>query len=223
MLARTVYSTSRKCALTRVLARRRAPLAGLVLASAAAGCAPHIQRFEVTPDTVCAGDEPSVARWEARGDLALQVGVDDRDAGAPEVRARLQQLPPGSRIVTLRLTASRGGEERAAETRSIEQLPPSFDTEVAFPARPEEGGVVASGGKNPARWGDRFEIATVAALDGRTLEVRHAGRTVAVGADPSDGLAGTALEGSWELRWRGQGTPPEVLRLTATVRCKGRS
>lgn len=218
-----VDNTHRKRALTQPAVLLRTPPAILALALAAAGCAPAIQRFDVTPPTVCSGDEPAVARWKARGDVALQVSVDDRDSSAPAVRDRLQQLPPGSRLVTLRLTASRGGEERAAETRTIEQLPDAFDTDIVFAARPAEDGVAASGVKNVARWGDRFEIATVAATDGRTLEVRHADRVVAVGGQPSDGMAGTALEGPWELRWKFDGgAPPEVLRLHATARCKGR-
>ncbi len=223
MLARIVESTGRKRALTARAARVAVPPAAIALALFAAGCAPAIQRFEVTPSTVCAGDAPAVASWAARGEVALQVRVDDRDSSAPEVRDRLQQLPPGARLVTLRLTASRGGEERAAQTRAVEQLPDTFETEIAFGGQPAEGGVVAAGVKNPARWGDRFEIATVAALDGRTVEVRHAGRVVTVGGDAADGLAGTALAGPWELRWKADGgVPPEVLRLRATARCKGR-
>lgn len=193
---------------------------GLLLALTAS-CAPRIHHFELSPAVVCAGDPPSTGRWSARGDLSLQVSTSDRESGDPAVRQRLQQLPPGARLVALRLVASRNGEERDAETRWIEQLPESFPDEVAFPARLEEGGLVASGTKNPARWGDRFEIATVAALDGRTLLVRHAGQDAEVGAAPSSALAGTALEGPWELRWRSDGgAPPEVLRLGVVARCR---
>jgi hypothetical protein len=192
-----------------------------LLAAATGCCSPRIRSFEVTPATVCTGDPPSVGHWDARGDLALQVSVDDRDASPPEVQERLSGLPPGSRIVTLRLVASHKGVEGAAQTRWVEQLPDTFQTEVAFPAKPEEGGVVASGTKNPARWGDRFLVATVATPDGRTLEVRHADRTAQVGAEPSEAFAGTALEGPWELRWKSDGgSPPELLRLSTLARCK---
>jgi hypothetical protein len=196
----------------------------LLLLLATACWAPRIQQFELTPSTVCAGDPPSVGRWQAEGDLALQVSVDDRDSSAPEVRDHLQQLPPGSRLVTLRLTASRSGQERAAETRTIEQLPDSFETEIVFPALPEQGGVVATGTKNTARWGDRFEIGTIASGDGRTLVVRHADRTATVGPEPSPAFDGATLEGAWELWWTSDGqAPPEVLRVKATVRCKRRA
>jgi hypothetical protein len=192
-----------------------------LLLAATASCAPRIHHFELSPALVCAGDPPSTGSWNARGDLSLQVSTSEQESSDPAVRERLQQLPPGTRLVMLRLVASRAGEERDVETRWIEQLPERFETEVVFPASPEPGGLVAAGAKNPARWGDRFEIATVAALDGRTLLVRHAGQATEVGAAPSIALAGTALEGPWELRWRSDGgTPPEVLRVSVVARCR---
>ena len=217
----------------------------LILASlgfAAAGCAPRVHAFTLEPPVLCAGDPPAVGRWSGRGDLALEVQLDPREVaeagagagpraagaepGAPDLPAGDGAVadggPAGTRTVALRLTASRPGQPpRSAQTRYLQQFPERFEDEVVFVARPEAGGVVASGEKNLARWSDRFEIETVAAGDGRRLQVTHGGRAAVVGEVPSTALSGTPLSGAWELRWRDDGAPPpEVLRVRVVARCR---
>ena len=131
-------------------------------------------------------------------------------------------MPESGHLLVLRLVASRYGKE-AASTRWIEVLPPSFANDVGFPAAPAEGGVVARGHKNAARWGNRFEVATVASVDGRKLEVRHDGRRAALPAsgEASSALAGTALEGDWELWWQADGgEAPDTLTVHVVARCR---
>ena len=198
------------------------------LALVLAGCPPRIKSFRVQPATRCAGDAPAVARWDGRGDLALQIQLDDSSVPKPETTngdpdAQPPPLgPEGSHVITLRLTASDGqGQERAAQTRFIQEFPDAFQNVIAFQTKLADGAVVGAGDKNSERWGDRFEVATVAALDRRRIEVAHAGKSVTLEAAPSTALSGTPLEGRWELKWLRDGSsPPEVLRIDAVVRCK---
>jgi hypothetical protein len=197
-------------------------LAAALLATAQSGCAPRIRSFVVAPPSVCPGDPAPVATWSANGSLSLSVAVDPEqlDGGAASA------APDGSHLVALRLLATRNGQEAAA-TQWIQVFPQSFPNDIVFAADPVEGGVVAKGTKNVARWADRFEIATLAASDGRRVEVLHAGTRAVLPASgtPSAELAGTPLGGEWELTWRASdsGPAPDSLTVHAMVRCRTRT
>ncbi len=180
----------------------------------------HISSFEAVPERVC-GTQGTVLRWKATGKLAIRA---DNEAQASDDPCAAS----GQSVTKYTLVARRWGKEvsRPAEVAVIQanaREPIVFSsTDVA------KGSVIAKGVKDD-RWGNDFEIATVAACDGRTIEIQHAGKSVEVKPNepPSSQLAGAELSGEWELRSplspaesNDHSTIPNRLRVVVTVRCK---
>ncbi len=199
-------------------------LAGLLLvAGCVVGCCagPRVSRLDATPRVLCPG-ETAVVRWEANGELAMAVRTEPTPATDSCAAA-------GRDTLALTLVARKHGEE-AQQTVEVMQLQTTAAEPVVIRTNAIEGtDVVARDEKNVALWGDRVEVATVAACGGRDIDVRHAGRTAKMPGDgsPSDALAGTTLTGPWELRsplsrdeQKDPSRRPKELKVFVTVRCK---
>lgn len=201
---------------------RMGPLLALVAAGYAVGCGPSIRSFTITPRVLCA-DESAVIDWDASGATELTFAAEPPPASSPTCAIR------GRAASAYTLIARRGGKE---ERRLVEvfELSDQGGEPVAFPTSAIEGQVVVAGGeKDRELWSDRVRVATVAACDGRAIEVRHADRvaTIAAGGEPSAAFDGTALEGRWELRsplspaeQSHPGSRPKQLAILATFRCQ---
>jgi hypothetical protein len=189
---------------------------------AGCGCTPRIRRFEASPRVLC-GEEKTVIRWDADGELAIALNGEATPTESDDCG------PAGRDTVKLTLVARRHGEERTKE-QEVALLHGTAAEPVLFPTTAIEAtDVVAAGEKNPALWSGRVEVATVAACGKRHIRVKHGGRTATLPADatPSAALAGTALDGAWELRspltlaeQQDPARRPKQLKVLATIRCK---
>jgi len=194
-------------------------LLGLLASSACGG--PQIRSFSITPRVVCEG-ERAVLHWDAEGALAITMEIEPEahDPDCPAV---------GRDTVALTLVASKGSEELNRKMEMVQLHGQSAEPVVIQTNAMEGGQVIARGEKNVTVWGNRVEVAAVAACGHRSLTVEHSGRTASLGAEgaSSDALSGTALSGPWELRSpltpKEQAEPslrPNALKLLATLRCR---
>lgn len=198
--------------------------AGLAIVALAwsSGCGPRINSFTVEHPVVCDGDK-AVLRWDVCGEPALAVQFEPPQGGSGQCAAS------GRDVLAVTLVASKHGDEAVCKTEVV-QLKPGAAEPVAFrPSAIDGATVVADGTKNELLWGDLAEVTSVAACDGRQLQVEHADRVAILAGDgtPSDVFSGTPLAGSWRLRSplsaAEQATPslrPKALELLATIRCK---
>jgi len=194
--------------------------AGLLSCIACSG--PRISHFEVKPQILCEGDK-AVIRWAADGKLAITLQSEPMPEAEPTCAAE------GHDTFALTLVASKRGEE-AERKVEIGQIHGTAAEPIVLSTNAIVGtDVVASGEKNPGLWGERVEVATVAACRHRAIHVQHAGRSASLPADgtPSDVLSGTVLKGPWELRsplspeeQRNPSLRPKALKVLATVRCR---
>jgi hypothetical protein len=202
---------------------RRTPIFLVFLLSGWAACSsPSINRFEVTPQVLCAG-EKAVVSWEARGETGMAVQEEAAETGAHDCVAN------GRDTFAFTLVAHRGSEERERRVEVV-QLHVNSTEPIAIHANSIEGTeVVASGDKNPALWDSRVEVAAIGSCQNRTVSVQHAGKTATVeqGKGLSDALAGTPVSGTWDLRSplsaKEQSNPslrPKELKVLATLRCR---
>jgi hypothetical protein len=181
------------------------------------GCGPKIYNFDVAQSSICEGDSIKVT-WDMRGTPTMLINfVEDSSQ-------------TGNKPKTVWLTLV-GGDNDDVRRKEIMVYPQHGLDSVAFITSLQSDTLIASGTKDPDRWGDRFEILTVASGSGRPLSVRHAGRSVELdaGGTPSTGLEGTPYEGDWDLRSiitsaerQQPATTPNWLIVRATIQCKRR-
>jgi hypothetical protein len=194
--------------------------AGLLSCLACSG--PRISQFEVKPQILCEG-EKAVIRWAAHGELAMAIQFEPPQEAEPACAAE------GLDTFALTLVARKRGEETERKVE-IGQLHRTAAEPIVMNTNAIVGSdVVASGEKNSGLWGDRVEVATVAACRRRAIQVQHADKSASLPADgtPSDVLGGTALGGPWELRsplspeeQKNPSLRPKELKVLATVRCR---
>jgi hypothetical protein len=167
------------------------------------GCAgPAVESFRITPRVLCEG-ESAVANWDVRGEASMTFLLE------PE-------------------PAADGSKEDEKQVELVQLHPVGAEPIVFGTNRMEGDQVVASGEKNPELWTERVQVASLAACDNRSIQVRHAGRAAMLptGGAPSEALAGTPLAGEWELRSvltsDEQHNPtlrPKELEILATFAC----
>ena len=190
------------------------------------GCSngPKITKFEAGPREICYGDTIR-ANWDINGTPTMLISMSDvaEDPGT----APVGDMAP--RYLTMTLVVHKGNNDDVVQRVQVEMLPPSSKNTIAFNTILREDTLVAAGTKNLKRWGDRFQIATVASGSDRKLFVRHGGKMVQLEEDgtPSNGLAGMALEGDWEIfslltsaERQDTTTAPDRLKVEATIQCK---
>jgi len=188
------------------------------------GCGgPSIKQFDIQPQVLCEG-QPAVMHWKADGDLAMTLRLEPPRAGEEECAVE------GFDTYAVTLVAHKKGEE-ALKKVEIGQLRHNAAEPILLATTAVVGSdVIANGDKNVQLWGGYVEVATVAACRHRSIHVQHDNKSVALSPDgaPSAALAGTTLNGSWELRSpltpEEQQTPalrPKTLQILATVRCRG--
>ena len=160
------------------------------------GCGPRIYSFDVTPRSLCHGEETQMT-YRVRGTptLYLRLGsVHSRDTAQAGFLTEPDTLE-------FRLVVSKGGTDSVRRI-AILQFGDSAHTSVAFVTRLAGDTIVAGGVKSPERWSDRFAIVSTTSGSGRPIEARHAEKVVQLDAagDPSTALRGIPVEGPWELR-----------------------
>jgi hypothetical protein len=185
------------------------------------GCAPQINRFEMSPKILCEGDE-AVIGWDVRGEPSLTIKLEPpaQDAACPR---------SGFDVYAVTLVAKRGGHDDAVRTLELGQEHATSAEPVAVQTQQLSGNdVVGSGDKDVGLWGSRLKVVTISACDGRNVKVTHGGKTASLvaGGPPSRDFEGTDLSGSWELRSplspEEITTPskrPKDIRILATLRC----
>jgi len=204
-------------------------VAAASLIATGTACRPKIHSFAVNPQTVCPG-EPVVVQWDARGELAILVRLEDpRMAGAEDREDGDEgRVPIAPDALELTLVARRGTHE-VVKRVFVLQYPESSKDSIVFRTAREGEHLVAAGDKNPQRWGNRFAVGTVASGSKRTLQVRHAGKEVEIeDGETSRAFESTPLEGRWEIRsrltadeLRDPNRMPDRLKLEVTIHCKG--
>ena len=110
-------------------------------------------------------------------------------------------------------------------------IPKNATTQIIFSTDLNGDTLVAADIKNPDRWGDRFEILSVASASGRELIVSHADKTAVLdkAGTTSTVFEGTPVEGRWVFKSlftaeekKGTVTPPTTLEINATIKYKRR-
>jgi hypothetical protein len=196
---------------------------GFSAAFLTAACGPKITAFDVQPLSLCPNDQVRVT-YKVSGAATLMLRQGDPRLAGETDSEELAGVPD---TLEFTIVARKGGEE-AIRRIAVLQFPESALDEVVFPTRLIGDTLVAAGEKSAARWGDRFQVVTVSAPPGRSLEVRHADRKVMIqGGEASAVLSGTPLEGQWELRSLGLPselanltTAPDRLRVDVAIRCR---
>ncbi|HWK05185.1 MAG TPA: hypothetical protein VNS58_16205 [Puia sp.] len=173
-----------------------------LLAASFISCGPSIHSFQVDQQTITAADSVKV-NWEVSGKPTLLIH---------EAEERME----------LTLVAQKNGKEARQFIQVIVLPPGSVDT-IIFPVGGAQGDtLLAAGEKNSTRWGDHFQLGSVASASGRPLLVTHGGKTVWLDGQNPDTVTfrGMANSGLWEIRSlmtdaekTNPATAPAVLRL----------
>jgi hypothetical protein len=192
-----------------------------VTLSQAFGCGPAIRSFDISPRVVCERETAQI-HWNVRGEPTMDVALEPQpdDSGT---------CPGwGHETLAYMLVATKGGKKAQRRIEVIQLRASGADPIAIATTSIDDGTVVATGEKNAALWTSRVRVETVAACQNRLIEVRHAGRTIELAADgtPAQGLSGTELPGTWELRspmsrdeQKTPGLRPKELEILATFSC----
>jgi hypothetical protein len=104
------------------------------------------------------------------------------------------------RLRYLTMVASLRGKE-ANSTKQVAIRPDTASDVIAFRTVIRSDSLIAEGINNPVRWGNNFNILTVASGSNRALTVTHAGKSREIpAAQPGNGFEGTPVRGFWSLR-----------------------
>jgi len=180
-------------------------------------CGAQIHSFTVEPLTKTAADS-LIIKWDVSGDATLLY----REKPVPGDSA--------SKYLEFTLVVQKGGKE-VNRFIQVKVLPDESTDEIVFPTNLSGDTLVAAGEKNILRWGNMFQILSVASASGRKLTVKHSDKTVELDKDgsPSSGLEGTPVEGYWEFRSLLTDTEkndlsnaPEKLKIKTTIQYKRR-
>ena len=187
-------------------------------------CKPSIRSFTVKPLTITSLDSVK-ATWDV--------------SGAPTLLIHENTIVPDStrgivvaKYLELTLVARKGGKETKRMIQ-VTMLPSESSNEIVFSNVLSTNGdtLIAKGEKNKLRWGDEFQIVSVASHSKRQLYVRHSGKSAELSSDgtPSNALEGTPIEGPWEIRSlvtaaekKDLKTAPETLSINTTIQYKKR-
>lgn len=182
-----------------------------------ASCGPSIRSFTVDQQTVTSTDSIKV-NWDVSGKPTLL--IHENAPGGP------------GKYVELTLVAQKNGKEARQFIQVIVLPPESVDT-IVFPVTVLHGDtLIAAGEKNVSRWGDHFQLGSVASASGRPMWVTHGGKTALLDGADTVTFRGISNSGPWEFRTlltdaekRDHGLTPAALRLRTTIlyRAKTRS
>lgn len=104
------------------------------------------------------------------------------------------------RLRYLTMVASLRGKE-ANSTKQVAVRPDTASDVIAFRTVIRGDSLIAEGINNPVRWGNNFNILTVASGSNRVLTVTHAGKSLEIPtAQPGSGFEGTPVSGFWSFR-----------------------
>ncbi|HVG44625.1 MAG TPA: hypothetical protein VM890_07840 [Longimicrobium sp.] len=200
----------------------RAALAASLAAAAATACAPRIYDFRVAPTLLC-GRDTAVATWRVRGTPALMISLGD-----PRLQGNPASTAPDTLLFTL--VATSGSKESLPRRQEVLRFAPELRAQFAAGnLRREAAQAVWVDTVDAARWDStRFRLATVTSAADRPLELRHAGRVVALPPrGSSSALAGAPAGGEWEFRsaltpaeLQGGPIEPEDVQVSGTLRCR---
>src|ERR1700690_519935 len=132
-------------------------------------CKPSIRSFTVKPLTITSLDSVE-ATWDV--------------SGAPTLLIHENTMVPDSargiviaKYLELTLVVRKGGKE-AKRMIQVTMLPSESSNEIVFSNVLSANGdtLIAKGEKNKLRWGDEFQIVSVASNSKRLLYVRHSGK-----------------------------------------------
>jgi hypothetical protein len=130
------------------------------------GCAgPQISRFEIEPQVLCQGDN-AVVRWDASGEVAMALRMEPPEGGERDCGAT------GRDTFALTLVARKHNEERESKVEVVQLKGAGSEPIVLRTSRVDGPDVVAIGEKNMALWGERVQVATVAACQRRVVMVQ---------------------------------------------------
>jgi hypothetical protein len=187
-------------------------------------CSPRIRSFSVTPLIITSKDSVQV-NWSVNGKstLLFHENILPKNSNPLAGDSTLKYFE-------FTLVAQKHGKERK-QMIQVTVLPDRSTNDIIFKTYLKGDTLVASGEKNIQKWGNLFEIITVASGSERALLVFHNGKTVKLNnsTTPSTELAGTPLEGYWEFRSlltdmekKDLTKAPETLRIICTIQYKKR-
>lgn len=201
--------------------RRNWPFYALVLASAtAAGCAPKIARFTVTPSHVCAGTPVKLdARVTGTPTLTIDPPLTEQPGHV--------YLPQATThfVISVKRWPIKKPKGSEAEVRIF----PGEPDEVTAKVRCEGGTVSGTQRRDPAEWDPRLQVTVVESGEDREVTVAHAGRTARLTpeAPATNAFEGTSPGGDWTISsplragetCDAGAAIPANLNVSAEVRC----
>lgn len=171
----------------------------LLLSSLAiVSCGPAIRSFQVDQQTITAADSVKV-NWDVSGKPTLMIHEQNAAGGNAGPGAAETGV---EKFLELTLVAQKNGKEKRQFIQVIVLPGESVDT-IVFPVSALHGDtLIAAGEKNIGRWGDHFQLTSVASASGRPLLVQHGGKTILLDAQTPDTLTfgGMSNSGAWEIR-----------------------
>jgi hypothetical protein len=198
-----------------------APVPLLLAALAtAAGCAPKIARFTVTPSHVCAG---TPVKLEARvtGTPTLTI-----DPPLPEQPGHIY-VPQATThfVISVKRWPTKKPKGSEAEVRVF----PGGPDEVTAKVRCENGVVSGTQRRDPMEWDPRLQVTLVESGEDREVTVTHDGRSARLTpqAPTTSAFEGTSPGGDWTISsplrsgetCDAAGGLPANLNVSAEVRC----
>ncbi len=146
-----------------------------------------------------------LATWENKVD-SVWVGASDTgffkltDSGSLVIR-NVYHGDFGERLRSLRLVVTKSGKDSTRDAQ-VAYYPDTASDRIGYRAVLVGDSLVAEGENNSLRWGNLFQIVTVANGSGRPLRVSHAGisATLLAGGPPSRDFGGAAVKGFWSFR-----------------------
>jgi hypothetical protein len=160
----------------------------IALMAILSGCGPAIRSFTAVPVTITSKDSVQF-NWDIRGTPTLLFHEE------PQTDSLFPHL------LYYKLVVRKRGKELARPLELI-LLPKQSSNLIPIETTLQGDTLVARDTKNPERWGNAFEVLSVATACQRKMTVSHAGIIAEVDESGTfnTAFAGTLVEGTWEFR-----------------------
>jgi hypothetical protein len=184
------------------------------------GCSPVIHSFSVVPLTITANDSVKV-NWSVSGHPTLIMHDNDNSGNLVSENSH-------TRYREFTLVVQKHGKE-ISRMIQVNVLSTNDSSVIIFGTTLSGDTLVAKGINNEQKWGDGFEIVSVASGCNRKLLVTHGNKTFPVDAagNPLLQFEGDPVKGFWEFSCLLTSaeklditTAPSTLQIKVTIRSK---
>lgn len=191
--------------------------------------APSVDKFDATPQSICAGDSVQLA-WHTKGDTTLDAAPPIADTGAVDTSGTRSFSP--TQTTTFTITATRFGEKKFSE-QEVTVVPQTDESQTVMGMTRCEGSDIVADVEMESDMSAQQRIRRVSFGDGitpRPVTIHHDDREAQLGPETlvTEVFRGQRPDGTWTIRspiQQGERCgdprhhPPTSLSITLTVGC----